>query len=95
MFRLIETNLVCGFTAVGVDFWNYRIGKPEPFVFEKKNWEDHKKNQNPNRAVCFKTSIKLSSGLHLNISLFQVSRISKFFIAINFKYSHSPMIEAF
>ena len=37
MFRLIETNLVCGFTAVGVDFWNYRIGKPEPFVFEKKN----------------------------------------------------------
>ena len=47
--------------------------------FLKKNWEDHKKNQNPNRAVCFKTSIKLSSGLHLNISLFQVSRIFKNF----------------
>ena len=52
--------------------------------FLKKNWEDHKKNQNPNRAVCFKTSIKLSSGLHLNISLFQVSRF-KNFISTNFK----------
>ena len=53
--------------------------------FLKKKWEDHKKNQNPNRAVCFKTSIKLSSGLHLNISLFQVSRISKIFISMKTK----------
>ena len=58
---------------------------PSRSFFLKKNWEDHKKNQNPNRVVCFKTSIKLTSGLHLNISIFLVTKIwiSK---------SHSPKL---
>lgn len=67
MFRLIETNLVCGFTAVGVDFWNYRIGKPEPFVFLKKKIEKTIKRTRIQTALCVLKQVLSSPVVYTSI----------------------------